>query len=357
MILLGLILLILGLVLNVGILYTIGVVLIVVGAVLWILGAMGRSVGGRAHYYYDQGARASLRVRVSRIRSRHRRRSPATDRSRGPRPRAAARAVAGDGDRASRQPRQGDPVGRQGRRTPGVERVDGVADDGAVVRRPRGARPREREAARVAGPARDQLPAGPAGPRVPDHAAPVRRAPVVPVADQGPRPGRLLDRVGRHRRHRPGVGRARPSLRRRALRRPGRRPPDRPDRRRRARRGRDLGGCRRPDGGQARRGHVGGRPQPPVARPRGAGHRRRAPCRHVRGGRLARRDGQVRIAPEAPDRAACPHRRDAQRGVPAAAAGRRLRAPAPARGRRAARATTPTCWPPSATSAATISAR
>ena len=50
-ILLGLILLILGLVLNVGILYTIGIVLIVVGAVLWILGAMGRSVGGRRHYW------------------------------------------------------------------------------------------------------------------------------------------------------------------------------------------------------------------------------------------------------------------------------------------------------------------
>ena len=51
MILFGLILLILGVVLNIGILYTIGVVLIIVGAVLWILGAMGRSVGGRRHYY------------------------------------------------------------------------------------------------------------------------------------------------------------------------------------------------------------------------------------------------------------------------------------------------------------------
>jgi hypothetical protein len=51
MILLGLILLIIGLLLGVGILYTIGLVLIVVGAVLWILGAMGRSVGGRRHYW------------------------------------------------------------------------------------------------------------------------------------------------------------------------------------------------------------------------------------------------------------------------------------------------------------------
>ena len=53
------------------------------------------------------------------------------------------------------------------------------------------------------------------------------------------------------------------------------------------------------------------------------GHRGRPPGRHVRVGRLARRDGQVRPAPQAPDRAARPHRRDAQRGVPAAAAGRR----------------------------------
>jgi hypothetical protein len=51
MILLGLILLLVGLLLGVGILYTIGLVLIVVGAVLWILGAMGRSVGGRKHYW------------------------------------------------------------------------------------------------------------------------------------------------------------------------------------------------------------------------------------------------------------------------------------------------------------------
>ena len=51
MILLGLILLVLGLVLGIGILYTLGIVLIVIGAVLWILGAMGRSVGGRAHYW------------------------------------------------------------------------------------------------------------------------------------------------------------------------------------------------------------------------------------------------------------------------------------------------------------------
>ncbi|MFP5347904.1 MAG: hypothetical protein ACLGIA_12875 [Actinomycetes bacterium] len=51
MIILGVILLILGFVLGIGILTTIGIILIVIGAILWILGAMGRGVGGRAHYW------------------------------------------------------------------------------------------------------------------------------------------------------------------------------------------------------------------------------------------------------------------------------------------------------------------
>ena len=113
---------------------------------------------------------------------------------------------------------------------------------------------------------------------LPDDPAPVRRAAVLPVAHQGPGPGRLLDRLGRARRDGADLGRARAPLRRGALRRPRRRAPDRADRRRRARRGRLLGGDRRPDGEQARRGHVGRRPQPPVARPRRAGHRRRTPA-------------------------------------------------------------------------------
>ena len=88
-----------------------------------------------------------------------------------------------------------------------------------------------------------------------------------------------------------------------------------------------------------RRGAVGRRPQPPVARPRRARHRRRAPRGDVRGGRLAHGDGQVRAAPAraSSTTAATParaHRRDAQRGVPAAAARRRARAArAPADGR------------------------
>ena len=85
---------------------------------------------------------------------------------------------------------------------------------------------------------------------VPDDAAPVRRAAVLPEPHQGPGPGRLLDGLGRARRDGADLGRARAPLRRRALRRAGRRPPDRADRRRRARRGRLLGGDRRPDGGR-----------------------------------------------------------------------------------------------------------
>ena len=84
----------------------------------------------------------------------------------------------------------------------------------------RGARPRVGQAARLAGPARDQLPARRASTR-----ATCRRLrefgglQSYPSRTQGPRPGRLLDRLGRHRRHRADLGRARAPLRRRALRR------------------------------------------------------------------------------------------------------------------------------------------
>ena len=53
-------------------------------------------------------------------------------------------------------------------------------------------------------------------------AARVRRPADLPDAHQGPRPGRLLDRLGRHRRHGDDLGRARPPLRRRPLRRAAR---------------------------------------------------------------------------------------------------------------------------------------
>ena len=65
---------------------------------------------------------------------------------------------------------------------------------------------------------------------------------------------------------------------------------------RRAGRGRNLGGDRRPQRGQARRGGLGRGPQPPVARSRGAGHRLRPLGADVRGGRLADDQREVRHA-------------------------------------------------------------
>jgi Family of unknown function (DUF6131) len=51
MITLGILLLIVGFIAKVAILWTIGLVLVVVGLVLVVLGSVGRSVGGRRHYY------------------------------------------------------------------------------------------------------------------------------------------------------------------------------------------------------------------------------------------------------------------------------------------------------------------
>jgi len=51
MIALGVLLLVLGFVFGVPILWTIGLILLIIGAVLMIAGAVGRPVGGRAHYW------------------------------------------------------------------------------------------------------------------------------------------------------------------------------------------------------------------------------------------------------------------------------------------------------------------
>jgi len=51
MIILGVVLLVIGLVAGIPILVTVGVVLLVVGLALFIMGSMGRSVGGRRHYW------------------------------------------------------------------------------------------------------------------------------------------------------------------------------------------------------------------------------------------------------------------------------------------------------------------
>ncbi len=51
MITLGIILLIIGFVAKIPILWSLGILAIVIGLVLLALGAMGRAVGGRAHYF------------------------------------------------------------------------------------------------------------------------------------------------------------------------------------------------------------------------------------------------------------------------------------------------------------------
>ena len=137
-----------------------------------------------------------------------------------------------------------DAVGREGRRPPGVVGVDGLDHDRALLRPPARARPRVGQAARVAGAARDRVPARPARPALPHHAARVRRAAELPEPPQGPgaRPTSRPARSASARRRRSGArsptatspghfevpqgGRA-----------------GRAARRRRARRGRDLGGA------------------------------------------------------------------------------------------------------------------
>ena len=51
MIILGIALLLLGLLLKISILWTIGIIVLIVGLVLLLAGSMGRSIGGRKHYW------------------------------------------------------------------------------------------------------------------------------------------------------------------------------------------------------------------------------------------------------------------------------------------------------------------
>ena len=86
-----------------------------------------------------------------------------------------------------------------------------------------------------------------------------------------------------------------------------------------------LGGDRRSERGEARRGRLGDRPQPPVARPRGPdiAFDRWAHMFEAAGwddhGQVRQSPGRAVRAPGRPG-AAQAHRRDAQRGVPAPAA-------------------------------------
>ncbi|MDF0530600.1 DUF6131 family protein [Tsukamurella sp. 8F] len=51
MIILGALLMLAGFLLQIPVLWSIGIVLLVIGVILFILGSIGRSVGGRRHYY------------------------------------------------------------------------------------------------------------------------------------------------------------------------------------------------------------------------------------------------------------------------------------------------------------------
>lgn len=51
MIILGVVLFVIGLIAGIPLLQTIGAILLVIGVILAIFGAMGRSVGGRKHYW------------------------------------------------------------------------------------------------------------------------------------------------------------------------------------------------------------------------------------------------------------------------------------------------------------------
>ncbi len=279
----------------------------------------------------------------------------------------AACAVAGDGDRAPREPGPREPQRGQGRRSSGLERLDGEPHVCALVLRAAGGGSRLGQAACLARPARDQLPARSPRPALPGDTARLRRIAELSESHQGPRPGGLLDRLGRHRCHRPHLGRDHAPLPRDA---PPRGasdgPADRARGRCRARRGCGLGGGRRSERSQARRGALGRRPQSPVARPGGARHRIRALGKHVRGGGLADHLGQVRDAARGAVRAAggsgaAPaHRRDARTRSTSGCCARHPRSCATGcrRGPAASpgwsgSSTTRSCAPPCGTSAAT----
>ena len=93
--------------------------------------------GSRRKKSYDRNPLAPPGVPSSDS-ERHRHGSaPDRGRRRGPRPHPAPRPVARDRDRPPRQQGSPEPERHQGGRPPGLERLNGHADDGAVVRPPR----------------------------------------------------------------------------------------------------------------------------------------------------------------------------------------------------------------------------
>ena len=211
--------------------------------------------------------------------------------------RAAARAVAGDEHRAPRQQGARDALRGEGGRPSGLLGVDGEHHVGALLRAPARARPGVGEATRSAGAARDQLSAGPARRALPDRAARVRGPAELSEPYEGPRPGRLLDRVGRASARRRRSGARSPTATWRGTSRcraAGARSrcsaTPSSTRARSGRRSMD------PMVRAAGRGAVDRRRQPPVARPGRAGDRRRPDRRDVRGGGMADDHRQVRAA-------------------------------------------------------------
>ena len=51
MIILGIVLILVAVIAKIAILETLGLILLIVGVVLLLMGSMGRSVGGRRHYW------------------------------------------------------------------------------------------------------------------------------------------------------------------------------------------------------------------------------------------------------------------------------------------------------------------
>lgn len=47
----GLILMLIGFIAGIPVLWSLGTIVLIVGVVLLVLGSLGRSVGGRRHYY------------------------------------------------------------------------------------------------------------------------------------------------------------------------------------------------------------------------------------------------------------------------------------------------------------------
>ena len=207
--------------------------------------------------------------------------------------------MAVDLDDPQRQPPSPEPGRVEGRRPPGVERLAGDLDDRALFRRAAPTGPRRGQAARLAGLPRHPVPARASEPREAGAVSRVWRRAILPVAHQGRRNRRLLDRLGRARGrddlvHVDGAGlsaaqRAGPD------RRPAR-PDDRPRRRRRARRGQHLRGAARGLEARCPQSLVGHRLQPPEPRRGRVGSAVRPHRRDVRDDGLARRDAEVRAA-------------------------------------------------------------